>query len=361
MPLLLMIILLAEQSPINAGYNLDIDYVYNYKGSSAVAIDHYWLLTAAHVADNAGTGNLSINGEIYNQQEIIFHNQADLALVRFDKALPGYYFMDGIIKHKTSGLFGSTVWHKVIMAGYGLIGSVTNDYFTQTSNNGTLRWGTNLAEAESTETINVGGTTGNRTSSCFRVDFDLNDTEYEAGANLNDSGGAAFATNTLGNWELAGIIAYRLINNDNNGTGNMMIKLSDYTNWIKIIIIDYDSDKDFLPDWWEQKHSGSTTGMNAQADEDNDTVSNYEEWQADTNPTNNNSFFHITEYSTPTNITFTSSTNRQFQIKYKTNLKDINENWTAISAWFIGDNSQTTYNLPAGISNRFYCVNVKLL
>ena len=70
---------------------LDWSYVHYYKGSSAVAVDAYWTLTAAHVADDAGTGALSIDGTIYNQQEVVYHDSADLALIRYDRALPGHY------------------------------------------------------------------------------------------------------------------------------------------------------------------------------------------------------------------------------------------------------------------------------
>ena len=82
---------ISAQSPTNEGYSLNWDYIYKYKNASSVAVDHYWILTAAHVGDDEGTGSLVIGGEIYTQQEIIFHPTADLALVRYDKPFPGYY------------------------------------------------------------------------------------------------------------------------------------------------------------------------------------------------------------------------------------------------------------------------------
>ncbi|HKL22369.1 MAG TPA: hypothetical protein VJ904_11225, partial [Tichowtungia sp.] len=44
------------------------DYVYNYKNSSSVAVDPYWILTAAHVADDGGAGTLTIGATTYAQQ-----------------------------------------------------------------------------------------------------------------------------------------------------------------------------------------------------------------------------------------------------------------------------------------------------
>ena len=78
---------LAEAAP--AG--LDWNYVYNYKGSSAVSVGEGWLLTAAHVADDGGDGSLTIGTTVYQQQQIEYHPNADLALVRYDKAFPGSY------------------------------------------------------------------------------------------------------------------------------------------------------------------------------------------------------------------------------------------------------------------------------
>ena len=86
-------LVVAESSPtqVTAYADFDWDFVYNYKGSSAVAVDDYWLITAAHVADDGGSGALTIHGEVYTQMQRVYHPTADLALVRYDKALPGFY------------------------------------------------------------------------------------------------------------------------------------------------------------------------------------------------------------------------------------------------------------------------------
>lgn len=43
------------------------------------------------MADDEGSASLSVDEITYNQLEQVYHADADLALVRFDQALPGYY------------------------------------------------------------------------------------------------------------------------------------------------------------------------------------------------------------------------------------------------------------------------------
>lgn len=128
----------------SGAYSIDWSYVYNLKGSSGVAIGEYWILTAHHVADDGGSGNLTIGGETYTAVETVYNNDADIGLVRYDKAFPGYY------DYATSL---SSVGSEVIMIGYGNYGEVT-----QTSKSGSWsepgtenpdvkRWGTNIIDA----------------------------------------------------------------------------------------------------------------------------------------------------------------------------------------------------------------------
>ena len=350
----------AESSPTNAGYALNVDYVYNYKNASAAAVDHYWILTAAHVGDDGGTGALIIDGETNTQQEVVLHEDADLALVRYDKALPGYYsLMEDEIYHEEGPWYNKKkVWHELVMTGFGFNGTVSSSSFTQGSIRGIRRWGTNRGTGESTLNYDVGGTAGLRSSSGFHVDFNLSDTDYEAGANVYDSGGAVFATNSVGEWVLAGVNVLR--SGSNPYTGNDAVKVADYVVWIKSVIVDYDTDKDFLPDWWETLYGSGPTSMDPQADGDVDGFSNYEEWMADTDPTVGSSHFQVLEWNAPTNVVFISSTNRQYSFEYKLDLADANEPWSTEIDWFVGSNGQTEINVTEAASNRFYRIRAKL-
>lgn len=83
-----------------------------------------------------------------------------------------------------------------------------------------------------------------------------------------------------------------------------------------------DSNKDGIPDGWCIKY-----GLNpvlpdiGEIDSDNDGHSNFQEYLADTDPTNSYSFFKITGVALNTNVTiyFTSSSNRYYTLYQRTN------------------------------------------
>jgi len=212
----------AEQAPSG----LDWSYVYHYKNSSSVAVAQYWILTAAHVADDGGTGALSIDGTTYNQQEIVFHDTADLALVRYDKALPGFFDMytgDVVPKNKNSPRYS------VLMVGFGCVGTASTSSWTDSgSGKGTKRWGSQ--EIDRTETFNYNAGGGNTSNAGFWMDFDLENTDYEAGVGIGDSGGGTFI-NDGGTWKLAGINTAR-IGSGGDYTSTFSISMPDYSVWI---------------------------------------------------------------------------------------------------------------------------------
>ncbi|MDF7807791.1 trypsin-like serine protease [Pontiellaceae bacterium B12219] len=346
----------AEIAPTNAGYSLLWDYVYPYKGASSVAVDHYWILTAAHVADDGGTGELNVNGQSYSAQETVYHDTADLALVRFDKPFPGYHLLlEGEIFHSEgSGWREKTVYDELLLVGFGRTGLVTQTTFENgPAGNGIKRWGTNQGNGtETTISTEVGGTAGSVSSACFHMDFDTTDTAYEAGAAQYDSGGPVFIESD-GDWMVAGISVY-LSGSDPDYTGNYAVKISDYRDWIKSVIADYDSDMDGLPDWWETRYGEAE----ADADPDEDSFSNYEEWIADTDPNLGSSFLHFTSLTNGEDAVFTSSSNRMYQIEQNLNLT--NAAWTAATGWIRGSHPATSVNLSAVDSNLFYRVRAKL-
>lgn len=191
----------------------------------------------------------------------------------------------------------------------------------------------------------LGGTAGYRSTTCFPVTFTLGETDYEAGAAQYDSGGPVFIS-SAGEWKIAGINLY--LNGSDPYTGNYLGKISTYRDWIISNIPDYDSDMDGLPDWWETKYAGNATSMVATNDNDSDTFSNYQEYLADTNPTNPASFFEMSGFLASTNQTvyFTGSTGREYQVFYTTNdLAETNLTWIAAHTnliWGAGTNSSIT-------------------
>lgn len=342
-----------------APYNtFNWDYMYKYKNASSAAVDHYWIITAGHVADDTPSGNLNIGGETFIQQETVFHPTADLALVRYDKPLPGYYLLSDSIP----------IGDEVVLCGYGFSGNVVSTgssaYFTDSgSGNGVKRWGSNRIDNDISYIYEAPGPLGWTTNLGFEVTISTanpNDgkTLYESGGNVYDSGAGLFHTNGS-NWELVGTMTTRT-NNGFNYTGNFAVGTKYYVDWIKSVIVDYDTDMDSLPDWWEIQHGGDATSMVATNDLDEDHFSNYEEWIADTNPTNGSSFFNMGIYTNVTTVVFTSSTNRKYQIQSRTDLSDTNEVWQTEVDWFTGLYPQTITNVSASTSNRFYRVRAKL-
>ncbi|WP_372798135.1 trypsin-like serine protease [Pontiella sp.] len=345
----------AEAAPSNTvtGAGMDWSFIYNYRDATAVAVDHYWVLTAAHVADDFTShtkSNLTINGETYYQQEEVFHPTADLALVRYDKPFPGYYALhSGEIY---SGPIHNRVYQELLMVGYGYKGAVYTDHFSQTSGQWSRRWGTNRGEGESPVSTNVGDDTGLAITTCLQTAFDLSDTSYEAGANIYDSGGGVFI-NVSGEWKLTGINLYRY-GTSPEFEGNWAALIPDYISWIKSVITDYDSDMDGLPDHWES----STGETDAAADPDLDGFTNYEEWIADTDPTAYSSHLKIETYTNATNMAFSSSSDREYLIEYCTDLT--NMNWQTEQDWFSAGGTQTVQAVSTADTNRFYRVRVKL-
>lgn len=85
--------------------------------------------------------------------------------------------------------------------------------------------------------------------------------------------------------------------------------------WLDEVRYVYDSDGDGLPDLWEQRYWGDPVSTNeAAGDYDGDGHNNREEFVADTDPTDTNSFLRITAVSNASHfaVYFPSSTNRWY-------------------------------------------------
>jgi hypothetical protein len=198
---------------------------------------------------------------------------------------------------------------------------------------------------------------GGRSTECFTTSFNLSDTSHEAGAAQYDSGGPVFIERN-GEWRVAGLNLYLF--GSNPYTGNAMGEISMYRDWIISNIPDYDVDMDGLPDWWETAYVGDAVSMEATGDGDGDGFSNYKEWIADTVPADDQSFPRIENFSSAGDITFPSSTNREYQIQYRTDLTDTNEAWQVEVDWFTGSYSQTVQSVSTATSNRFFRARVRL-
>jgi len=220
----------------------------------------------------------------------------------------------------------------------------------------TMRWGQNTVSSQSDFDDGFGEQYG------FQTTFNAGEGSNECQGAVFDSGGAVFFKNE-GVWELAGIMLTvdAISTNQPSGTavyGNKtyMADLSYYRAQITNQIVNFDSDIDGLPDWWELQYSGTTTGLVASADSDGDEFTHLQEWSAETNPTNSASFLKINSFSATSTQTvgFQGSTNRQYRLFSTTNLMG---SWAAAGGfvWGTGTNSSITVtNTEANVFYRLY-------
>ncbi len=116
-----------------------------------------------------------------------------------------------------------------------------------------------------------------------------------------------------------------------------------------------DTDADGIPDEWENTYGFNPTGGgDRNADADLDGASNFEEYIAGTNPTNNASFLQVqlTAAASPTIITFGAISNRTYTIQYRDHL---NQPWSRLTDVLARPvNAVETILDPAWTTNRFY-------
>jgi lysophospholipase L1-like esterase len=88
---------------------------------------------------------------------------------------------------------------------------------------------------------------------------------------------------------------------------------------------DADTDGDGIPDWWEEQYGGGPTNVIASADDDTDGFDNISEWIANTDPTDDESYFAVAEFHFATGttnrvLTWSSASGRVYSVLGSTNL-----------------------------------------
>lgn len=169
--------------------------------------------------------------------------------------------------------------------------------------------------------------------------------EYTGPRSGNLEGFACVPTQATNNW--------CFITDDDNLNTEAIV-------WYRQFNPSEDVDADGLPDGWELYCFGTITQTVGTVDSDLDGLSNSHEYVADSDPTNNASYFGIEAVSNlpPLRVYFHSSSNRQYTLQWSANL--IGGIWTNVSdqsprAGAGGpDWMQDTNGIPAG----FYRLHV---
>ncbi len=347
------------------------------KYSSVTYISNNWFITAYHVKDIDDPTGVIIGGAAYSidpnswtRLQNSIGGDADLIMFRVvggTIALPAVTVRSTNLPNNSNvTMIGNgrnqesseTTWNVLWEEG-GLPTFYTGYKWAPGS---TKRWGTNKKDNFSGRVDSGFGVTD-----MIRTDFDdVGGSEAQGAA--YDSGGGVFHDNGSA-WELVGIMITVGIESGQPWPGTAVYNNNTYsadmkyyaTQIISTAAID-DLDEDGLPDGWEYDKSGNSTGVVASADQDGDGYTGEQEWVADTNPFDGNSYFRMGPYTNATSLIFTSSTNREYKVEFRLDLADTNETWQVEPGldWFTGSPSQTVSTVTAPDSNRFYRVRARL-
>lgn len=349
--------------------------------SSVTYISNNWFITAYHVKQLDNPTGVILDGSTYSidpnswtRLKNSSGGNADLIMFRVvggTVGLPGLTVRslptpDGVsltmIGNGRNRATSTTTWdvnwneggHPTVYTGYKWISGATK------------RWGTNLKTADAVpEQVDD----NHGITEMYYTTFDNHTGSNEAQGAEYDSGGGVFYNN-LGNWELAGIMLAlagyngQPANTSVYGNETYIADMQYYASQINSTTQINDIDGDGIPDEWEYEQTGSTTGVVATADQDGDGFTGEQEWIADTDPVDGNSYPRVSVYvdTNTIEIAFASSTNRQYQVNFRTNLSNTNETWQIEPgmSWFAPTGTQTVETVTAPTSNRFYRVEVRV-
>lgn len=197
---------------------------------SGTAITSFDVITAKHVGGNSitlpGLGTFTAIARVN-------HPTADLSLLRFGSALPGFY----------APIFHDELGQQVTMVGFGSTGTLRGDGtgYNNTGGGGVRRKGNQMVSDR--QTVNLGGGITNSVSLLYDLDGNGQDTfedggpiAGEAGQNFGDSGGGWFR-NVSGQQRIVAVnsFIFDAHNNGNSfdfGDGGGAVDLFEYQEWI---------------------------------------------------------------------------------------------------------------------------------
>jgi hypothetical protein len=148
---------------------------------------------------------------------------------------------------------------------------------------------------------------------------------------------------------------------DGNGDGQARFDIGAF----EFLLASADSNGDGIPDGWTWGYGLNPTDATiAAGDPDDDSQNTFDEWVADTNPTNASSYFRIETIADvpPVTVQFLSSSNRQYTLYYSADLVETNTTWTNVAGQtgVFGNGSLNALTDTNTAPARFYRVGVKV-
>ncbi len=324
-------------------------------------IGPHHFIAATHIGGAVGD-KFYYNGGFYTTTAKLADSSSDLTIWKVAERFSSYAPLYSGTGEVGKGLVvfgrgvdrGAVITNTVTSKGKSVV--ITNGWVWGSANY-IQRWGTNLVSSTTTLENDYPVLVANWDSGgndCMLADKDSSGAVFIqdngiwklAGINYSVGPAATYSFNSSGsNSFKAAIIDFR--GDDplyaSSGTNWTLIsssqkssfyasRISSRYSWITNNVADFDQDVDLLPDWWESTYTNNATAMSSATDSDGDDFTNFEEYLADTNPTNAASFFEMSGFvaSTVQTIYFTGSTARQYQVFYTTNdLAVTNVVWVA--------------------------------
>jgi hypothetical protein len=127
-----------------------------------------------------------------------------------------------------------------------------------------------------------------------------------------------------------------------------------------------DSNNDGIPDGWSWQYGLNPAGTNvASGNPDGDAHDTFQEWIADTDPTNAGSFLRIVSATNGATfaLSFLSSSNRLYTLSSATNLANINTVWSNVAGQMDVSGNGTVQMLSdtnSAAPQKFYRVGVRV-
>jgi len=148
---------------------------------------------------------------------------------------------------------------------------------------------------------------------------------------------------------------------DGNGDGTARFDIGAH----EFLLATADSNADGIPDGWTWQHGLDPTAPNVgTGNPDGDAMTTFQEWMADTNPTDAQSVFHLSGIAARPQVavSFLGSSNRVYTLYSANNLVSDSSAWTPVGGQINvrGTGGVTMLNDTASQPRKFYRVGVQL-